>query len=185
MIVMRIDPQTQGAKKATRSRKTDSGRSSSALRAVCVTQRYRASPQRVFDAWLDPRQAVRWLFATASRPAARVAINARTGGSFCFVERRGGSEIEHAGEYLEIARPRRLVFTLSEGSNGSTRVSVEIVPVESGAEVTLVHERLPREQAERLEGRWSGMLYGLGTLLSSKARGSRMGPAALKRRLTE
>ena len=177
---MRIDSRTQRAKKRVRSRQADSGRSSPGLQAVCVTQRYRASPQRVFDAWLDPGQAVRWLFATASSPAARVTINARTGGSFCFVERRGGSEIEHAGEYLEIAPPRRLVFTLSEGqgANGSTRVSVEIVPVASGAEMTLVHERLPREQAERLEGRWSGMFYGLGALLQASpvaGGGSRLG----------
>lgn len=139
--------------------------SPSALLAVRVTQHYRASPARVFDAWLDPDTAARWLFASALRPAARVSIDARAGGSFCFVERRGGADIEHAGEYLEISRPRRLVFTLSERANAHTRVSVEIVPVKSGAELTVVHESLPREQADHTEGRWSGMLYGLGILL--------------------
>jgi uncharacterized protein YndB with AHSA1/START domain len=155
-----------------------------AMASVRVTQHVDASPDGVFSAWLDPGTAGRWLFATASRPVARVSIDPRAGGSFCFVERRSGAEIEHAGEYLEIARPRRLVFTLSEGANGRTRVRVEIVPVRSGSEVTVVHEPLPREQAEHLEGRWSGMLYGLGTLLSSAGRGSRMGPARLKRRPT-
>jgi uncharacterized protein YndB with AHSA1/START domain len=136
-----------------------------ALRAVRVTQRYRVTPSRVFDAWVDPDTAARWLFATASHPAARVSIDARAGGSFSFVERRGRGEIEYAGEYLELSPPRRLVFVLSEPANGRTRVSVEIVPVRSGSEVTVVHEPLPAEQAGLVEGRWSGMLYGLGTLL--------------------
>lgn len=140
------------------------------LRAARVTQRYRATPRRVFDAWVDPDTAARWLFATAAHPAERVSIDARTGGSFSFVERRGRGEIEYAGEYLEILPPRRLVFTLSEPANGRTRVSVEIVPVQSGSEVTVVHESLPAEQTALIEGRWSGMLYGLGTLLRRPSR---------------
>ncbi|MCW5605067.1 MAG: SRPBCC domain-containing protein, partial [Burkholderiales bacterium] len=73
---------------------------------VRVTQRFGAPAERVFDAWLDPEVAGRWLFATAWRPPARVKIDARVGGSFCFVERRDGMEIEHAGAYVEIVRPR-------------------------------------------------------------------------------
>lgn len=142
-----------------------SSRSSSG--AVCITQRYRASPQRVFDAWLDPGQAARWLFATASRPASRVTIDARAGGSFCFVESSGPAEIPHAGRYLEIRRPRRLVFTLSGPANGRTRVSVDIVPLKSGSAVTVVHESLPQHLTGLVEGRWSGMLYGLNAVLQA------------------
>jgi uncharacterized protein YndB with AHSA1/START domain len=141
--------------------------------AVRVTQRVQASPERVFGAWIEPGTAAQWLFATASRPAVRVSIDARAGGSFCFVERRAGAEIEHAGHYLEICPPRRLVFNLS-GRAGRTRVSVDIVRVRSGSEVTVVHERLPREQARTTEGRWSGMLYGLGTIFDeSRTRAER------------
>ena len=134
---------------------------------VRVTQRFGVPANHVFDAWIDPAQAGLWLFATASRPATRVEINAHAGGSFRFVEKSGGNDIEHAGAYIEIDRPRRLVFTLSEQdcSRGQYRVSVEIAPVETGCELILVHEGVPPEQASRVEGRWTGMLYGLGTLL--------------------
>ena len=134
---------------------------------VRVTQRFDAPAERVFDAWVDPAQAGLWLFATASQPATRVEIDARASGSFRFVERNGDSVIEHAGEYIEIARPRRLAFTLSKHAHlrGHSRVAVEIAPVETGCEVTLVHEGVPPDQASRIEGRWAGMLYGLATIL--------------------
>lgn len=135
--------------------------------AVRVTQRCRASPRRVFDAWLDGGMAAQWLFATASCPAARVSIDARAGGAFCFVEKRDGAEIRHAGVYLEILRPRRLVFALSDPAHAPSRVSVAIVPRGSGSEVTVIHESLPPDQADLVEARWSGMLYGLGTLLNA------------------
>lgn len=137
---------------------------------VRTTQRFSAPADRVFGAWLDPELAGRWLFATASRPAARVAINARVGGAFRFVERRAGEDVEHAGEYLEIARPRRLVFTLWERQRlpERTRVTVAIVPAGTGCELALVHERVLPGEASRVEGRWTGMLYGLGTMLNPR-----------------
>jgi uncharacterized protein YndB with AHSA1/START domain len=50
------------------------------------------------------------------------------------VERRSGEDA-HYGEYLEIDRPRRLVFTLSaeENSRDADRIVVEIVPLQRGA----------------------------------------------------
>src|SRR5688572_24234549 len=80
---------------------------------VRVTQRYRASPERVFDAWLDPAMASTWLFAMASRPITRVEIDPRVGGAFRFVDQNDRERIEYTGAYVEIDPPRRLVFTLS------------------------------------------------------------------------
>ena len=53
---------------------------------VRVPHRYKASPERVFDAWLNPVLASHWLFATASRPLVHVEIDARVEGSFRFVK---------------------------------------------------------------------------------------------------
>lgn len=134
---------------------------------VRVTQRYSAPTDSVFDAWIDPAMAGRWLFATAWRPMSRVEIDARQGGSFRFADRRG---VECSGKYLEFSRPRRLVFTLIEGGRPSdvTRVNVEIVPLLAGCELALTHENVAPDCASRAENRWTGMLYGLGETLKRR-----------------
>jgi len=142
--------------------------------AIRITRRFSAPPERVFDAFLEPEVAGRWLFATALRPMTDVEIDARVGGSFRFAERRDDEIIEHRGEYIEIIPHRRLVFTLSmaDRPRAITRVTVEITPRKTGCELALTHEKMPPDYANHTEERWTGVLYGLGMTLDSRARRS-------------
>jgi uncharacterized protein YndB with AHSA1/START domain len=132
---------------------------------VRVTRRFDASPERVFDAWLDPARAARFLFATPTGQMVRAEIDARVGGKFLFVDRRDGVDAEHFGEYLEIDRPRRLVFSFAVPNYPPTRVIVEIVARGSGCELTLTHEGVLPEFVSRTEAGWGMILEGLGRAL--------------------
>jgi len=136
---------------------------------VRVTRRFNASPGRVFDAWLDPGAIGRWMFGPALREeeVGRISLDARIGGSFSFVVRRQGEEIDHVGEYLEIDRPRRLVFTWGIAQGDSSRVIVDIVPLKTGCELTLTHELHPdwADYASRTEAGWTKMLDALAATL--------------------
>ena len=131
---------------------------------VTVERRIAAPPERVFDAWLDPAGVGRWLFATPDGKMEEVEIDPRVGGRFLIAERRGDELAEHFGEYLEIDRPRRLVFTmLPEADGNPTRVTVTIRSDGRGSHLTLVHEIDPKWAAyeERTREGWANILAGL------------------------
>jgi uncharacterized protein YndB with AHSA1/START domain len=93
----------------------------------------------------------------------RGEIDARVGGKFVFVDRRDGEDIEHVGEYLEIDRPRLLVFTFAvpKFSTQRTTVSIDIVPDGAGCALTLTHEGVLPDYASRTEHGWGKILDGL------------------------
>jgi uncharacterized protein YndB with AHSA1/START domain len=135
---------------------------------VRVTHRFNGSPERVFDAWLDPNMIGRWMFR--DEEVVRIALDPRLGGSFSFVVRRQGQEVDHVGEYFEIDRPRRLVFSWGIAQRPlpeSSRVTIGVVPLETGSEVTLTHELHPdwADYASRTEAGWTRMLNALAATL--------------------
>ena len=85
------------------------------------------------------------------------------------VDRQAGKDIAYTGRYVAIIPHRDLVFTLSMAphSNVITRVTVAIAPRAKGCVLSLVHENVPQDQADYVEGRWTGILYGLGVTLDS------------------
>jgi len=136
---------------------------------VRVEKRFAQSPERVFDAFLDPATAKRFLFATKTGTMVRAEIDARPGGGFAFVDRRDGQDVEHVGTYLEIERPRRLVFDFAVPAFSAerTRVTVEIVPDGSGSKLTLTHEDVLPEYEEKTRQGWGMILDGLAATLGA------------------
>jgi len=134
---------------------------------ITVTHRYSASAERVFDAWIDPTKAGKWLFSTPTGTMVKVEIDARVGGKFLFVDRRDGVDVDHVGEYLEIDRPRRLVFRfiVPKYTDLWTTVVVEIAALDEGCELTLTHEGVLTDYADRTKGGWTMILENLGEAL--------------------
>jgi uncharacterized protein YndB with AHSA1/START domain len=131
---------------------------------VVVTKRYALPPEAVFDAFLDVEIARRFLFATATGEMITAEIDPRVGGRFTFTERRPDmGDVLHTGEYLEIDRPRRLVFTFGvpQFNPAYTRVAIDIAPAPGGCDLTLTNDQVPNEYAERNAEGWSRILDGL------------------------
>jgi uncharacterized protein YndB with AHSA1/START domain len=138
---------------------------------VKVTYSFSASPKRVFDAWLNPETTGQWLFATPTGKMVRVEIDPRVGGRFVLVDRRNGEDVEHTGEYLEIDRPRRLVFTFGvpKYSPLFSKVTIEVEPAAQGCDLTLTQEQVPVEYLSSSEKGWTGILAGLARCLAESA----------------
>lgn len=144
-----------------------------------VTQQLDASPERVFDAWIDPALLGRWMFGPAIRDEeiVRLVTDPRVGGEFSFVVRRDGVELDHVGRYLELDRPRRLAFTwaVAPVADGESRIEVDIRETAPGiSEVTVTHHLLPdwAPQAARIEEGWGRMLGTLAVALTGEGGGA-------------
>jgi len=99
----------------------------------------------------------------------RLGLEPRVGGKFSFVVDRQGTEVDHVGEYLEIDRPRLLVFTWATRDSlpDTSRVIVEIAPCPGGCELTLTHVMGAdwAAYADQAAGAWRKMLGALDRVL--------------------
>lgn len=141
---------------------------------VRVTHRFSAPAERVYDAWLTPGQASRFLFRTRTGNVMQCEIQPEVGGGFTVIDRRPAADGEesvfdvvHLGKYVELSRPRRIVFdfsVLTFGSEDPTRVTVDITPASNpmACEVVLTHEMGSGEHARMMEEAsrkgWTNML---------------------------
>ncbi len=142
-----------------------------------VTHRFRASAERVFDAWLRPDMVRAWgqrpLPGMGPMDVRRVEIDPRVGGKFTFSDMRPDGEAVHWGYYLDIDRPRKLVFSWftseeDEQENNSV-VTLTIEPRADGCDATIVHRMDAKwaEYVERTETGWGGMLQQIDGFFSS------------------
>ncbi len=122
-----------------------------------------ATPERVYDAWLDPERLGRWMFGPQTRDEVIVSLRTdpRVGGDYAFVVRRGENVVDHVGEYREIARPHRLVFTWGarETLPETSLVIVSIMAVPGGCVIDIAHELTPAwaDFVERSSEAWAMM----------------------------
>ena len=137
-------------------------------RVARVVRHFDASPERVFDAWLDPREASKWLFTSPTSATHSTLIDARVGGAWTITDRREGTNYTAVGTYLEIDRPRRLVFDfgMPQFSPEFSRVVVELASEGKGCVLTLIQEPVPPEAVEGATEGWRQMLEALDAILA-------------------
>ena len=113
-----------------------------------------ASPETVWEFFVDPEKATRWMGKSAR-------LDPRPGGEYR-VEVISGNVAR--GEFVEVDRPRRLVWTWgwepgspSPVEPGSTRIEVELVPDGDATVVRLAH-RGPAGLADLHAAGWDNYL---------------------------
>jgi uncharacterized protein YndB with AHSA1/START domain len=136
--------------------------------SITVERHIAASPEDVFDAWLDPDGVGRWLFATPDGVMEKVEIDPKVGGGFTIVERRGDERAEHFGEYVEIDRPRLLIFDFwTSMSAERTRITVTIAPDGDGSLLTLRHDGVWADYEAKTRHGWATILDQLAKILNA------------------
>jgi uncharacterized protein YndB with AHSA1/START domain len=140
--------------------------------AAIAVQTFRVPAERVYDAILDTDMISRFMFGSLLREEEilRIRNEPRVGGAFSYKVRRGENEIDHVGTFLELDRPRRIVFTWAiagESDHDPSTVIIDITPTAEGCSLRLMHEMAAEWAAyvDRARGSWEKMLGVLATLL--------------------
>lgn len=113
-----------------------------------------------------------WLRATSpDDEIVHIERDARAGGKFSFLVRRAGQEIDHVGEYRELARPQRLAFTFDVVGGGApvqigaehqthepSVVTIYMASLGTGTEVVLCHDNVPSDMRDKTRRGWALIL---------------------------
>jgi uncharacterized protein YndB with AHSA1/START domain len=133
-----------------------------------------ASPERVFQAWIDPQQRLAWWGDDTSYRSTRLESDLRVGGKWR-TEGKGkdGKPFIVSGEYTRVDPPRALGFTWNHDWGGrempETHVLVELAATSSGTHVTVTHSGftdVPERDAHN-QG-WQRVLGWLQTYLQTR-----------------
>jgi uncharacterized protein YndB with AHSA1/START domain len=111
-----------------------------------ITRVFDAPREDLWKAWTDPEEAPYWLHPREVRtPRESVRLDPRPGGSYEYTMiAPDGSEYPTAGEYLEVVRPERLVFTWASPGDkveDSPVITVTLAELEGGRTEMTFHLR--------------------------------------------
>jgi uncharacterized protein YndB with AHSA1/START domain len=126
------------------------------LTDITVARAIPASPEKVFDVWIDPKSPGGPWFG-----AERTILNPVVDGLFYFAVNHEGRTWPHYGRFLQIDRPRRVKYTwMSEATKGvESVVAVTFEPRGGQTEVTLRHSGVPDDEMGRQHSEgWTSFL---------------------------
>ena len=136
---------------------------------VNVDKIIHAPIEKVFDAWLNPKMLSKFMTPMPGMPDSDVENDAQEGGSFTIIMHVEGEKLPHTGEYLEIDRPNKLVFTwMSHRSVDGSTVTLNFTRIDDNkTNVSLTHVKFIDEEARcDHELGWGNILDKLNGVLS-------------------
>ena len=132
---------------------------------ICKVDKVINAPiEKVFDAWLDPETLSRFMLPMPGMPNPKTEVDGREGGRFTIYMDVGDEVVPHAGTYLEMVRPNRLVFSWeSPFSADGSNVALEFTELDSGStKIELTHVRFTDEETRsNHEAGWGNILTAL------------------------
>lgn len=116
---------------------------------LALKRRLKAPPEKVYQAWTQPEQMIRWWGATGHRtPIAETDL--RIGGRFRVqFWTPDGEHHSVSGVYRRIEPPTKLVFSWAWQSTPEreSQVTIDLEPDSDGTILTLTHEQFFDEKA--------------------------------------
>ena len=133
----------------------------------------RATPERVYRAFLDANAMAKWLPPHGFTGKVH-QMDAKVGGNWrmSFFNFTNGSEISFGGKYLELVPNERISYTSAfddKNLPGEMVTSITLEPVSAGVEINIVQEGIPAViPADQCYVGWQQSLVLLGQLVEAE-----------------
>ena len=130
-------------------------------RGILLTRAFGALRERVWDEWTQPERFAEWYGGREMDvPEASVAMDVREGGEWRATMFVGPdrSELRFWGRYLEVVRPKLLVFTLRDQSDEDDELVTVVLSDLGGSDTEMIFRQrgsLPDATYEQAEKGWS------------------------------
>ncbi len=118
--------------------------------SLTLKRQLKAPPEKVYAAWTQPEQMIRWWGAMPHPETPIAETDLRVGGRFRVqFWGPGGERHSVSGVYREVVPNRKLVFTWAWQSTPEreSQVTIDIKPANDGSLLTLMHEQFADEKA--------------------------------------
>ena len=127
---------------------------------ITMSRTIRATPEQVFDVWLDPKSPGGPWFGSE-----RAIVHAVVDGLFYHSVEHQGRTWAHYGRFIALDRGKKIEHTwVSEATKGiETVLTLVLVPKDNGTEVKLTHTNVPDDEMGR------GHADGWGSILGAIA----------------
>jgi uncharacterized protein YndB with AHSA1/START domain len=132
-------------------------------RVLHMVRRFEASPERVYDAWTDPKFVALWLFTGPTSEAHTCEMDPRAGGRWTINDTRDGVKYTATGEFIVADRPRKVSFTFAmpQFSHEHDLVTVTFEPDGDGCIMRFKQEGIAQMAKGPSESGWTPMFEGL------------------------
>lgn len=137
------------------------------MSAATLVRQIAARRSIVFDAFVTPEGLTSW-WGPDEYPVISASADVRVGGHFRVRFRTADGLVhECIGEFLEVAKPERIIMSWQWTENGEpeeergavSRVELHLRAIDTGTELTLIHSNLRNEvSASSHQWGWDGAL---------------------------
>lgn len=151
-------------------------------RVLEMTRRFEASPERVYDAWTDPRFAAGWLFTGLTSEAHTCDMDPTPGGRWTITDTRDGVLYTAIGEFIAADRPHRILLTfgMPQFDEAFDLITITFEADGDGCLMRFRQEGLPQEAKVALESGWSPMFLGLAVAIGAPPPGTPLARARVE-----
>jgi uncharacterized protein YndB with AHSA1/START domain len=139
------------------------------LSPLVLKKIFHTSQERVFDAWTKPELMQQWFSPEGSwqrKTSNTLKVDGKYQHDMIDPE---GNVYPHTGEYIELVRPSKIVFTWNSPKVTNTQVTIELKKIDANTtELTLTHDFFTDEEIKnRHQNGWKGCFEHLEKLLTS------------------